>query len=50
MFIPVVLLRDCDDGGRQCGAEVCTIDEALQFIRALAQECSLSIPLFKRRG
>ncbi|MGD0089818.1 MAG: tRNA adenylyltransferase [Planctomycetota bacterium] len=34
----LLLLRDLDDQGRRCGALVCTLDEALVYLRRLAQE------------
>lgn len=34
-FEDLMLLRQCDDAGRRRGVEVCTVSEALAFIRAL---------------
>lgn len=36
-FDDLMLLEECDQRGRRPGAQVCTLDEALQFIRSLAQ-------------
>ena len=35
-FEDLQLLEECDSGGRVPGAQVCTLDEALQFVRSLA--------------
>ena len=37
-FEDLQLLEQCDSNGRRPGMQVCTVDEALEFIRALAQE------------
>lgn len=37
-FDDLMLLRDLDEQGRCCGAIVCTIDEALEFLRDLGRE------------
>lgn len=37
-FEDLMLLQECDDRGRVPGAQVCTVDEALEFIRSLAEE------------
>lgn len=37
-FEDLMLLRDLDDQGRRPGALVCTLDEALEFLRKLGQE------------
>jgi predicted nucleotidyltransferase len=37
-FEDLMLLRDLDDQGRRCGAIVCTLDEALEFLRKLSEE------------
>lgn len=37
-FDDLMLLRDCDDRGRVSGADVCTLDEALDCLRALEQD------------
>ncbi|MBI3268078.1 MAG: HD domain-containing protein [Planctomycetes bacterium] len=37
-FEDLMLLRDCDDGGRVAGAVVGTVDEALEYLRELARE------------
>jgi hypothetical protein len=34
-FEDVLLLRECDDAGRVSGAMVCTVDEALEYLREL---------------
>ena len=34
-FEDVLLLSECDDAGRICGAEVCSVAEALDFIRSM---------------
>jgi hypothetical protein len=34
-FDDVLLLSECDDAGRVCGAEVCSVQEALDFIRKI---------------
>ena len=35
-FDDLLLLEECDQRGRRPGADVCTLDEALQYIRSLA--------------
>ncbi len=35
----LVLLAKCDRGGRQCGVETPDVDEALDYLRELAQMC-----------
>jgi hypothetical protein len=40
-FEDLMLLRELDVGGRQRGVEVCTVDEALDYIRALEEESYL---------
>lgn len=37
-FEDLMALQECDDGGRVPGAQVCTIDEALEFIRKIAED------------
>ena len=37
-FEELMLLRDLDDAGRQPGAMVCSVDEALEYIRSLEAE------------
>ena len=34
----LMLLRDFDTAGRVCGADVCTVKEALEYIRSLEAE------------
>lgn len=41
-FEDLMLLRDCDDGGRVPGAPVGTVEEALEFIRGVEGEAYLS--------
>jgi hypothetical protein len=36
-----MLLRDCDDRGREVGVETLTLDEALAYLRSLADESYL---------
>ena len=38
-FEELVLLAECDDAGRQVGVEVPELDEALDYLRDLAQMC-----------
>jgi HD superfamily phosphohydrolase YqeK len=38
-FDELVLLADCDDQGRAVGVEVPDLDEALEYLRQLAQTC-----------
>ena len=40
-FEDLMLLRDCDDLGREVGIETTTVDEALQYLRSLADESYL---------
>ena len=37
-FEDLLLLQECDFGGRVPGANVGTVDEALEFVRELAQQ------------
>jgi hypothetical protein len=37
-FEDLLLLRECDDAGRVSGAIVCTVDEALEYLRELERE------------
>lgn len=37
-FEDLMALEECDRAGRRCGVQVCTIDEALQHVRDLAEE------------
>jgi hypothetical protein len=37
-FEDLLLLRECDDAGRVPGATVCTVDEALEYLRELERE------------
>lgn len=37
-FEDLMTLRDIDDRARQCGVEVCTVDEAIAFLREMDQE------------
>jgi predicted nucleotidyltransferase len=37
-FEDVQLLEQCDSAGRRPGMQVCTVDEALEYLRSLAQE------------
>lgn len=37
-FDDLMLLRECDDKGRVPGAQVCTVEEALDFIKKLVEE------------
>jgi hypothetical protein len=39
-FEDLMLLRECDDRGRVCGAVVGTVDEALEYLRELERENS----------
>jgi hypothetical protein len=41
-FDDLMLLRELDDAGRQRGVQVCTVDEALDYLRSLARENELS--------
>lgn len=40
-FEDLMLLRDCDDRGREVGVETLTLDEALAYLRSLADESYL---------
>ena len=40
-FEDLMLLRDCDDRGREVGIETETLDEALQYLRSLSDESYL---------
>ncbi len=40
-FEDLMLLRDCDDRGRELGIETETLDEALRYLRSLADESYL---------
>ena len=40
-FEDLMLLRDCDDLGREVGVETVTIDETLEYLRSLADESYL---------
>lgn len=40
-FEDLMLLRDCDDRGRECGVETGTVEEALDYVRSLADESYL---------
>ena len=40
-FEDLMLLRECDDRGRELGIETVTIEEALQYVRSLADESYL---------
>jgi predicted nucleotidyltransferase len=40
-FEDLMLLRDCDDRGREVGIETTTLDEALQYLKSLADESYL---------
>jgi predicted HD phosphohydrolase len=37
-FEDLMLLRECDDRGREPGVRVCTVDEALDFLKELERE------------
>jgi hypothetical protein len=37
-FEDLMLLREFDDAGRRCGVEVCSVAQALDYIRSLADE------------
>jgi predicted HD phosphohydrolase len=37
-FEDLLLLRECDDAGRVSGATVCTVDEALDYLRELERQ------------
>jgi hypothetical protein len=37
-FEDLLLLRECDDAGRVPGTSVCTVDEALEYLRELERE------------
>lgn len=43
-FDDLMLLRELDSGGRQGGVIVPTIDQALEMIRAVSEECSFDQP------
>lgn len=34
----LLLLRELDNAGRRCGVEVCTVEQALEYIQSLAEE------------
>ena len=40
-FDDLLLLRDCDDRGREVGIETVTIDETIQYVRSLSDESYL---------
>jgi predicted nucleotidyltransferase len=37
-FEDLMLLEECDTRGRECGVEVCTVDEALDFLQQVERE------------
>jgi predicted nucleotidyltransferase len=37
-FEDLMLLQECDAGGRRCGVQVCTIAQALDYLRSLEDE------------
>jgi len=40
-FEELMLLRECDNGGRKCGAQVCSVARALDFIESLEEDADV---------
>ena len=48
-FDELMLLRDLDDQGRRCGAIVCSLDEAFEYLRRM-QDLARLLPFLEARN